>query len=100
MGLKDEFTKAINTAEELTARKRMWQPGVEWLGSEGTITTDAVKGDPEWDHILRAWDLDPAEYQIVEPVLFNSWGGEDGLNNRQFKAKVIRRVNAPVDLEH
>lgn len=99
MSLKDEFTKAISTAEELTARKRMWEPGVEWLGSEGTITTGAVAGDPEWDHILRAWDLDPNDFQIVEPVLFNSWGGENGLDNRQFKAKVIRRVHASADLE-
>lgn len=99
MSLKDEFTKVQNSVEELTARKRKWEPGVEWLGSEGTVTTDAVQGDPEWDHVLRAWDLDPDEFQIVEPVLFNSWGGEDGLTNRQFKAKVIRRVHASVDLE-
>ncbi len=99
MSLKDEFTKQIQSAEELTARKRKWQPGVEWLGSEGTVTTDAVQGDPEWENILRAWDLDPDEFQIVEPVLFNSWGGTDGLTNRQFKAKVIRRVHASVDLE-
>lgn len=99
MGLKDEFTKQIQSAEELTARKRKWQPGVEWLGSEGTVTTDAVQGDPEWESILLAWDLDPDDFQIVEPVLFNSWGGTDGLTNRQFKAKVIRRVHATVDIE-
>lgn len=99
MSLRDEFTKAIKSTEELTARKRMWQPGVEWLGTEGTVTTDALTGDPEWASILRAWDLDPDEFQIVEPVLFNSWGGEDGLTNRQFKAKVIRRVHSHVDLE-
>ena len=99
MSLRDEFTKALQVADELEARKRKWQPGVEWLGTEGTITTDAVSGDPEWDAILRAWDLDPGEYSIVEPVLFNSWGGPDGLLNRQFKAKVIRRVHAAIDLE-
>lgn len=99
MSLKDEFSKVVQTAEQLTARKRQWTPGVEWLGTEGTITTGAIAGDPEWESILRAWDLDPNEFQIVEPVLFNSWGGEDGLNNRQFKAKVVRRVHTPVDLE-
>ena len=99
MGLRDEFTKTVQQVEELTARKRMWTPGVEWLGSEGTVTTDAVTGEPAWEDILRKWDLDPSEYQIVEPVLFNSWGGEDGLTNRQFKAKVIRRVHARPDLE-
>lgn len=99
MSLKDEFTKQVQAVEELSARKRMWQPGVEWLGAEGTITTDAVQGEPEWDSLLLAWELDPDEFQIVEPVLFNSWGGADGLMNRQFKAKVIRRHSARVDLE-
>ena len=68
MSLKDEFAKQAQSAEELTARKRQWIPGVEWLGSEGTVTTDSVTGDPEWDSILVAWDLDPDEFQIVEPV--------------------------------
>ena len=99
MGLRDEFTKTVQQVEELTARKRMWSPGVEWLGSEGTITTGALTGEPEWEQVLLKWDLDPNEFQIVEPVLFNSWGGEDGTNNRQFKAKVIRRAHARPDLE-
>jgi predicted phosphodiesterase len=99
MSLRDEFTKAVQAQEELTARKRKWIPGVEWLGSEGTITTDAVVGEPEWADILRKWDLDPDEFQIVEPVLFNSWGGEEGVNNRQFKAKVVRRVHSKPDIE-
>jgi predicted phosphodiesterase len=99
VSLKDEFTKTVQQAEELAARKRKWIPGVEWLGAEGTITTDAIQGQPDWSAILIKWELDPNEFQIVEPVLFNSWGGEDGINNRQFKAKVIRRTSAPVDLE-
>lgn len=99
MGLREEFTRVMQSAEEPKARKRKWTPGVEWLGSEGTVTTDAITGEPEWADVLRKWDLDPEEFQIVEPVLFNSWGGEDGTNNRQFKAKVVRRVHAPVDIE-
>lgn len=99
MGLRDEFTKTVKQVEEVTARKRMWQPGVEWLGDEGTVTTDALQGEPSWEAILRKWELDPQEFQIVEPVLFNTWGGEDGTNNRQFKARVIRRTHAAADLE-
>jgi hypothetical protein len=99
VSLKDEFSKVVQQAEELSARKRKWSPGVEWLGSEGTVTTDAIQGDPEWASILIKWELDPNEFQIVEPVLFNSWGGEDGTNNRQFKAKVIRRTQTPTDIE-
>jgi hypothetical protein len=99
MSLRDEFMKAVQHTEELTARKRKWAPGVEWLGTEGTITTDAVNGDPRWEEILVKWGLDPEHYQIVEPVLFNSWGGSDGLTNRQFKAKVVRRTHSPADYE-
>jgi predicted phosphodiesterase len=99
VSLKDEFSKIVQSAEQLSTRKRTWTPGVEWLGSEGTITTDAMQGDPRWDQILKAWDLDPEQFQIVEPVLFNSWGGEDGLKNRQFKAKVIRRAHSLIDLK-
>lgn len=98
MSLKDEFTRQVQAAEELTARRRMWEPGVEWLGDEGTLTTGAMESDPEWDNVLTLWGLDPAEFQIVEPVLFNSWGGDQGLDNRQFKAKVIRRQSAREDL--
>jgi predicted phosphodiesterase len=99
VSLRDEFSKVVQTAEELAVRKRKWTPGVEWLGSEGTVTTEAITGDPRWGDILRKWDLDPDEFEVVEPVLFNSWGGEDGLTNRQFKAKVIRRAHSSVDLE-
>ena len=99
MSLRDEFTKAVGQQEELTARKRQWTPGVEWLGEEGTVTTDAMTGEPAWRDVLVKWELDPDEYEIVEPVLFNSWGGEDGVLNRQFKAKVIRRAHARPDLE-
>jgi predicted phosphodiesterase len=99
LSLRDEFTKSVQQIEELTARKRAWVPGVEWTGSEGTVTTDALTGDPAWRDILKKWDLDPDEYEVVEPVLFNSWGGSDGLTNRQFKAKVVRRVHATADIE-
>lgn len=99
MSLRDEFTKSVQQIEELTVRKRAWVPGVEWTGSEGTVTTHALTGDPAWRDILAKWDLDPDEYEVVEPVLFNSWGGSDGLTNRQFKAKVVRRVHALADIE-
>jgi predicted phosphodiesterase len=99
VSLRDEFTKSVQQVEELSVRKRKWVPGVEWSGTEGTVTTDALTGDPAWRDILTKWDLDPDEYEVVEPVLFNSWGGSDGLTNRQFKAKVIRRVHAMPDIE-
>lgn len=99
MGFREEFLKAVQEGEQALPRRRQWVPGVEWTGREGTITTDAIAGEPAWREILTKWELDPNEYEIVEPVLFNSWGGPDGLLNRQYKARVVRRSSSPVDYE-
>lgn len=100
MSLRDELTAVANEGE-LTARKREWRPGVEWLGDEGTVVSEPgpASVEADWDEILRRWDLDPAHFQIVEPVLFNTWGGKDGQQNKQWKAKVVRRSAPAVDLE-
>jgi predicted phosphodiesterase len=100
VALKDEFLKALEEQPE-PPRRTKWSPGLEWTGDQGTITTEALPEERsvEWDHVLRHWGLDPEHFQVVEPVLFNSWGGEDGGNNRQYKAKVIRRLNDSVDLD-
>lgn len=77
-----------------------------WAGDDGTVTTDAVPGDrqPEWNEVLRVWDLDPERFAVVEPVLFNAWDamGPGGTveRMRQWKARVIRRtVGATWDVE-
>jgi predicted phosphodiesterase len=101
MSLRDELTNAVSDGGELTTRKREWRPGVEWLGDHGTVVSDPgpASQEADWDQILRQWNLDPAHFQVVEPVLFNTWGGVDGQQNKQWKAKVVRRTTALVDLE-
>lgn len=76
--------------------KAEWRPGVEWSGSEGVVTTKPIEGmqQPEWKAVLSVFELDPDEYQVVEPVLFNAWHGPsaDGpVLYRQWKAKIVRR---------
>ena len=89
-------------------REAVWRPGVEWVGDEGTVTTAAGPGDahPDWDHVLAVWDLDPAKFAVVEPVLFNAWDapGPEGaiLRMRQWKAKVVRRkgdISSDIDVD-
>lgn len=51
-----------------------WEPGIEWDGSSGRITTDPLTAPPDsWDDLLEVWDLDPAVYQVIEPVQFRAW---------------------------
>jgi predicted phosphodiesterase len=75
-------------------KSAQWLPGVVWDGSEGTVTTTAIPAEesPDWDSVLRIWGLDPENFSVVEPVLFNVWGNPDGgILNRQWKGKVVRK---------
>jgi len=88
-------TSEMDSVQKLPPRSRTaeWTPGVSWQGEEGTVTTEAVEGDahPDWSGVLRMWGLDPENFAVVEPVLFNVWGDVDGILNRQWKGKVVRK---------
>lgn len=102
----DEFKKIqseINEAKK-PARKHPegWEPGITWNGNEGTVTTMGGPLDKaaDWSAVLKVWGLDPEHFEVVEPILFNVWGNPEGVPNRQWKGKVIRKtVERGVDLE-
>jgi predicted phosphodiesterase len=88
-------TTENNTTQPMESRKRSaeWTPGVSWDGNEGVVTTEPMVGDthPDWSGVLRIWGLDPENFAVVEPVLFNVWGNAEGALNRQWKGKVVRK---------
>jgi hypothetical protein len=98
MNLDDEIDKLLSTTTNPTNEPKLnkigaeWQAGVIWNGNEGTITTTALPLEeaPNWDAILRIWGLDPDNFRVIEPVLFNVWGNPDGALNRQWKGKVVQ----------
>ena len=100
VSLDDALDNLLKTTEiasvqksEPRERKADWQPGVTWNGEEGSITTAPIEGDshPDWSGVLRMWGLDPENFAVVEPVLFNVWGDTMGILNRQWKGKVVRK---------
>lgn len=100
VNLDDALDNLLKTSEmnsvakaESRERKADWQPGVTWTGDEGTITTGPMEGSnsPDWSGVLRIWGLDPDSFTVVEPVLFNVWGDTQGVLNRQWKGKVVRK---------
>jgi predicted phosphodiesterase len=98
-------TTENNTTQPMESRKRSaeWTPGVSWDGNEGVVTTEAMEGDthPDWSGVLRIWGLDPDNFAVVEPVLFNVWGNTDGALNRQWKGKVVRKgAKERADIDH
>lgn len=74
-----------------------WEPGVVWDGTKGTVTTKPVSAPPDnWDDLLKVWDLDPAVYEVVEPVQFRAWDAAIGEGNVQrmyyYRATIRSRV--------
>lgn len=110
MNLDDALTNLLkttenNTTQPMESRKRSaeWTPGVSWDGNEGVVTTEAMEGDthPDWSGVLRIWGLDPDNFAVVEPVLFNVWGNTDGALNRQWKGRVVRKgAKERADIDH
>ena len=93
-----EFT----AGEQITASARAqapsgWEPGLQMDGPTGTITTQPVTAAPDWDDLLRVWDLDPAEFEVVEPVQFRAWdaaiGGGEVRRMFYYRATIRRRRN-------
>lgn len=75
--LADELAKAGPTGDarrDRPAHPSGWEPGVEWNGKSGTLTTHPSEAPPHaWDDVLRVWDLDPDMFEVVEPVQFRAW---------------------------
>lgn len=100
LNLDDALDNLLKTSEMESVHKLMprerkadWLPGVTWNGDDGTVTTNPIEGEnaPDWSGVLRMWGLDPENFEVVEPVLFNVWGDTLGVLNRQWKGKVVRK---------
>lgn len=73
-----------------------WEPGVAWDGHAGTLTTAPLDSAPEdWADLLAVWDLDPAEFEVVEPVQYRAWDAPTGEGNVRrlfyYRATIRRR---------
>lgn len=73
-----------------------WEPGVAWDGNAGTLTTSPMDAPPrDWVELLAVWDLDPAEYEVVEPVQYRAWDAGIGEGNVQrlfyYRANIRRK---------
>ena len=99
--MSEEFEKILAVQRDMENAKKPrrqhpegWEPGVQWNGNEGTVTTTGMPAEnaPDWATVLRVWGLDPEHFEVVEPVLFNVWGDTLGVLNRQWKGKVVRKV--------
>jgi predicted phosphodiesterase len=103
----ESLTQAVETGIVPPARSKtkegQWKPGIEWSGNDGFVTTPIMPAEeqPDWSEVLSVFELDPAQFDVVEPVLFNAWNamGPEGSVQlmRQWKAKVIRKIDRAHD---
>lgn len=111
-GLKDEVADLalLGDGSGYTPKPRNphpagFEPGVRWNGHDGELSTGPLTSPPTcWDDLLRMWDLDPAEVEVIEPVERRSWdaavGGGAVRRMNYYKAKVRRRQHgADADVE-
>lgn len=95
-----KLAKAGETAATLETAKPQhpngWEPGVVWNGREGAVTSKPMTERPQsWDDLLAIWDLDPQQYEVMEPVQFRAWDAAIGNGETQrmfyYKATIRQR---------
>jgi hypothetical protein len=95
----DALISAGSTSDYVAAPVKApagWEPGVAWDGDSGTITTRPLDAPPnDWSELLSVWDLDPAEFEVIEPVQYRAWDAGVGEGNVQrlfyYRANIRRR---------
>ena len=113
--MSDLLERIIDKNEPNAQRKERlnhptgFQPGVisPSINKPGEIIADpleASSGDEiDWDETMRAWGLNPAQWQIIEPIEFRFWdmaiGNGETKRMKYFKARFIKRVTAVVKSE-
>lgn len=95
---------------QLPPRQRLPLPtgaegaGIDIDGDAGEIRTGVVDAPPDsMDDLLRMWQLDPAEWEVVEPFRRSSWeqrtsDGEVTVLN-SYRARLQRRRRGGADIE-
>lgn len=105
MSLKDELSKL---GEESTyevnkpSYPKGFEPGIEWDGYQGTITTGPLTQQPnDWSEILKIWGLPTdGSVTVIEPIQMRAWDSQtkDGIQRMfYYKASVVStksKINA------
>lgn len=110
MSLDDDLEGLISSGETSSFERSIvkhpsgWEPGVAWDGDSGTLTSQPLDSEPsDWSELLAVWDLDPAVFEVIEPVQFRAWDAPDpegGLRRLYYyKAAIRRRVESRESVE-
>lgn len=86
-----------NRPPRVPAPAQELRPGISWDGRQGELAVQVPTVPGVWDDILREWDLDPAEVEVVEPIRRISWDSptkDGGVQKLHYVRASIRRRRA------
>lgn len=103
---EDMYVTSLDAFASSSGTPKGWEAGVELGTDGGTVTSGPVDGPiQDWSGILALWNLDPEQFEVVEPALFKAWDGyakeenEDGtsklVSKRLFSYKASIRRRSP-----
>jgi len=66
---------AVNARKPRLAHPKGWEPGFEWDGRKGSITSDPTQGatSPHFEQLLGELGFDPETHEIVGPIQVRRW---------------------------
>lgn len=103
--MSSDFLKAAQEVQQARRAKpdhpSGFEPGVEWNGTTGRITTPSKKA-PDWRALLSAWELDPDVVEVVDDtVQMRSWGAvtKDGPVTLYYYRARLRLKRDTADIE-
>jgi hypothetical protein len=92
-------------AQQAAARRRAgfpfgWEPRVTVADDSAEAVSAVFDEEPDETALLVGWQMDPDVWRIVDgSLLVNRWMGGDGDWHYQYKARLVRRVSARVDVD-
>lgn len=99
--VEDERRAAKEADRQAAVHPKGWEPGVQWSGESGVLSTGPRQTAPsagDWLDLLAVWDLDPEVYE-VDPDYnpeFRAWDANMGEGNIQrfyyYKARIRLRA--------
>lgn len=91
----DDF--AVNARKPRASHPKGWEPGFEWDGRKGVITSEPGKKAPQFESLLaelcEAIGEDPAEYEIVGDIQIRRWQQAPGEEYLYYHRATISRVS-------
>ena len=105
MSLADDLTDLPRTGNvDQVKHPPGWETGLVMSGETGQVTTHPITDTaPDWSALLAVWDLDPGEFEVVEPVQYRAWDAAigNGQTRRMFyyRASIRRRRERRADVD-